>query len=135
MEEFWLRYASLAHAWLWLGIAVLAQVIVADVAGVRSRHVPGTPVTGGHDDFLFRATRAHANSNENLPLFLLAALAAAGLGASPAWTGYLAWIFTIARIAHMLCYYADLRAARSLAFGVGLAATVGLLAITVARLL
>ena len=49
-----------------LGALVLTQVLVADIAHMKAKHVPGMPVTGGHASFLFRAVRAHANTNENL---------------------------------------------------------------------
>ena len=45
---------SILAAWVVLGGLVLVQAVVADVAGIRSKHTPGMPVTTGHDDFLFR---------------------------------------------------------------------------------
>ncbi|HSW14128.1 MAG TPA: MAPEG family protein [Solimonas sp.] len=120
------QFCALAAA-LTLGFAILAQFLVLDIAGIRSKHVPGTPVTGGHDDFLFRAARAHANTSENLGLYLLSFFCALLLGADPRWTAGAAWTFTAARIAHMGCYYADLRMARSVSFAIGLLAQVALL--------
>ena len=42
--------------------------------------------------------RAHANTNEGLPLFVLLMLLAIGLGARESWTGYAAWAFAAARM-------------------------------------
>jgi uncharacterized MAPEG superfamily protein len=127
-------YGPVFAAWLCLAAACLVQAIVADVAGIRSQHVPGMPVAGGHDDFLFRATRAQANTNESLALFVLLSLAAVLLGANVWWTNCLVWMFAVARVAHMLAYYADQRAFRSVAFGVGFLGLVGLLVVGLASL-
>jgi uncharacterized MAPEG superfamily protein len=109
-----------------LGILFIAQTLVADAAAIRAGHVPGTPVTGGHDDFLFRAARAHANTIENLAAFVVLSLAAVFLAADPWWTNALTGTFVVSRLAHMLAYYFDLRLARSAAFTVGLLCLVGL---------
>jgi uncharacterized MAPEG superfamily protein len=113
-------------SYLVLGVLFLAQTLVADAAAIRAGHVPGTPVTGGHDDFLFRATRAHANTNENLAAFVVLSLAAVFLGADPWWTNALAATFVLSRLAHMLTYYFDLRSARSASFVIGLLSLAGL---------
>ena len=123
-------YTPVAGALLAMGVLCLVQALVADVAGIRAGHVPGMPIAGGHDDFLFRATRAQGNTNENLGAFLLLALAAVALGASSRWTNGLAWVFVAARLGHMLTYYVDLRPARSACFGVGLLALIGLAVVT-----
>lgn len=120
-------YLPVIAAMVGFGLLVLIQFLILDVSQIRHRHVPGTPVLGGHDDFLFRASRAHANSTENLGLFLLLALSAMLLGSDPQATAIAAWSFTAARFGHMACYYADWRLARSAAFALGLLATLGLL--------
>jgi uncharacterized MAPEG superfamily protein len=119
-------YGSALVAYLVLGILFLVQIVMVDVASIRAGHVPGTAVAGGHDDFLFRAVRAHANTNENLAAFLVLSLAAMLLGANPWWTNGLVGTFVLARAAHMLMYYLDLRMARSAAFAAGLLCLVGL---------
>lgn len=129
MLELLRPYGSSIAAWLVVGGAYLVQTLVADLAMVRAHHTPGTPVVGGHDDFLFRATRAHANTNESLAAFVVLSLAAMLLGASPAWTNGLTWGFALARVGHMLAYYADQRLLRSAAFSVGFACLVGLLVV------
>lgn len=128
MVELLLPYQSALAASAVLAALVMAQVLVADLAGMKAKHVPGMPVTAGHGDFHFRATRAHANTNENLPVQVLLTVLAVLLAAKPGWTAGAAWAFTAARAGHMLFYYFDLRLARSIAFGVGLAAQFALLA-------
>jgi len=118
-----------------LAVLILLQFLVVDIAGMRSGKVPGMPVTGGHDSFEFRATRAHANTNESLGLYLLSFFAALLLGTDPRWTAITAWAYTAARAAHMTCYYADWRMARSIAFALGLLAQAGLLLLCILALL
>ena len=48
------------------GLMMLIQILVADVAAIKAQHIPGYPVKPGHDSFLFRAARAHANTNESI---------------------------------------------------------------------
>lgn len=134
MPDSLVAYSPVAVAFLAMGVAYLVQALIADVAGIRAGHVPGTPVGGGHDDFLFRATRAQANTNENLGVFIVLTASAVALAASPSWTNALVWVFVAARVAHMLAYYADLRLLRSGAFTIGFAALVGLAAISIASL-
>jgi uncharacterized MAPEG superfamily protein len=128
-------YGSALVAYLVLGIVFLVQIFMVDIASIRAGHTPGMAVTGGHDDFLFRAVRAHANTNENLAAFLILSLAAMLLGADPWWTNGLVGTFVAARAAHMLMYYLDLRMARSAAFALGLLCLVGLAIVTTAAVL
>jgi uncharacterized MAPEG superfamily protein len=134
MPEFLVPYGSALTAFVILGGLYLAQALVADVVGIRAGHVPGMPVTSGHGDLLFRATRAQANTNENLPIFLLLSVSAILLGASVVWTNRLVWAFVLARAAHMVAYYADLRPLRSAMFGIGTFALIGLFVVAVSAL-
>jgi uncharacterized MAPEG superfamily protein len=120
MQELLLSYHTSVLGLLVLAILAVIQFLVADVALIRAKQVPGVPVTGGHDSFLFRATRTNANTAENLGLFLLLVLLCFFSAANPRWTAIGIWIFVAARAAHMSFYYADLRTLRSAAFGVGL---------------
>lgn len=131
MTESLLPYQPLLGANVLLALLVVIQFAVADVVGIRKRHVPGMPVATGHDDLLFRATRAHANTLEQLGLYVLLVLTVVLLGADPAWSARAAWLFVIARAVHMACYYADLRLARSIAFAIGQAGLVGLLVLAI----
>ena len=105
-----------------IGLLLLIQLLVVDIAGIRSRHVPGTPVTAEHGVFMFRATRAHANTNESVAAFVLLSLFGIFSSASASWLNVLVWVFVLGRVAHMICYYADQRMLRSVAFAVSLAA-------------
>ena len=134
MPDFLVPYGPTLSAFVCLGAVYLVQALVSDVVSIRAGHVPGMPVAGGHDVLLFRATRAQANTNENLPIFLLLSVAALLLGASATWTNRLVWTFVLARAAHMLAYYADLRPLRSAMFGVSTLAVVGLLIVAIGPL-
>lgn len=107
------------------------QVLVADLVSVRRKNTPGLPFEGGHDDFLWRADRAHRNTNETLGAFLLLTLAAIAVEAHPVAVNGLALAYAGGRAAHMVCYWADLRIPRSVAWVASLLALVGL-AISVA---
>lgn len=135
MPEFLIPYTSALAACVTLGGLIFMQVLVADFAGIKAKHVPGMPVTDGHSSFLFRAVRALANTNETLGLFLLLMFAALLLQASAAWVNGLAWAFVAARGLHMVCYYARWGTARGIVFGVSLLALLGLLICGVQALL
>lgn len=134
MPDFVVPYYPTVAAAVILGVLVLAQILVADAAGIRAGHVPGMPVATGHDSFHFRATRAHANTNENLALFALLTAAAIVAGANPSWTNRLVGVFVASRAAHMLAYYGDLRLLRSAVFVIGLVCLVALAVCTAVAL-
>ena len=131
MPEFLLPYTGVIGAFGAAGVLILLQMLVADFAGIRSRHVPGTPVPPDHGLFLFRAVRAHANTNESVAAFVLLALFGIFSAANAQWLNGLAWTYVGARIAHMLSYYADQRLLRSVAFGIGLLALLAMAAVGV----
>ena len=135
MAEVALAYHSTLVAGAVLAALFLVQVLVADVAGMRVKHVPGMPVTDGHASFHFRAVRALGNTNETLGLFLLLVALALAFGADVKWTAILVWIYVVARAGHMAFYYARMGLARSIAFGLGLAAQAGLLLVVFAAAL
>ena len=126
MPEFVIPYYPTVAACVVLGVLVIIQILVADVAGIGAGHVPGMPVTTGHESFHFRATRAHANTNENLALFVLLTIAAILLGAEPTWTNRFVGVFVASRAVHMLAYYGDVRVLRSAVFLIGLICLVAL---------
>ncbi len=111
---------------------LLIQILVADVAGIRARHEPGTPIAADHGSFLFRASRAHANTNESVAVFALLAVFGIFAGATATWLNALAWGYVAGRAGHMLCYYLDQRLARSAFFVVSLLALVGMLIVGIA---
>lgn len=102
-----------------LGVLMIAQSLVADLLGMRSGHKPGHPVKPDHGDLFFRATRAQANTNETVAIFICLAIAGLLLGASPDWLNAGALIYLAGRVAHMAMYYANQQLPRSGAFAVG----------------
>lgn len=127
----WLEpYSLTILAMLATATLFIVQMLVLDVAGIRAKHVPGAPVPADHANFLFRATRAHANTNESLAAFVLLVAIALFSAASPKWTAAFAWLYVGGRTGHMLCYYADLRLARSASFGISLIALIALLVLS-----
>ena len=126
MAELGSTYSGVLAGWVVLAGLVLLQAVVADVAAIRAKHTPGMPVTSGHDDFLFRAVRAHSNTIENLSLFALLSLGAMLLGVAPATARNLVWAFVASRVLHMAAYYSDQRLLRSGAFTLGFVALAGL---------
>ena len=106
---------------------MLVQLLVADVVGIRRRHVPGTPVPAEHDDLLFRVARTVANTNESIAIFLGALLFCVLAGASPDVTASAAWAFVGCRAAYAACYYANIKLARSAFFALSPLALVVLL--------
>lgn len=129
MDKLIFNYALAISSLGMLGLLMLAQMLVMDVTSIRRKHPPGQAITSGPEDFLFRAARAHGNSNENLPTLLLVLGFCFLVGADPDWVNPLMLVFVAARAGHMLCYYADLRLARSISFAVGSLATTGLLVV------
>jgi uncharacterized MAPEG superfamily protein len=132
MIEPFAAYDGTVLAWAAAAALMLVQLLVADVAGIRAGHVPGTPVEGGHDDLLFRATRALANTNESVAIFVLASLAAVATGADPGWTDGLALAWFAFRAGHAIAYWFDRRLARSVLFAGSLLALAGLAGLALA---
>src|SRR5262245_6300930 len=135
MQDWLLPYSATIWAMGIMGGLLLVQLIVLDVGGIRAGHVPGTAVTGDHSVFLFRAARAHANTNESIAAFVLLALFGVLHNAAPGWLNLCAVVYVAARVGHMLCYYADLKLMRSGSFAVAFLALVGMLVVGAAAAL
>jgi uncharacterized MAPEG superfamily protein len=131
MQEALLAYHSTLVACVVLTVLVMVQVLVADYAGIKAKHVPGMPITDGHASFVFRAARALGNTNETLGLFLLLVPLAIVFEARAQWVNALAWAYVAARLGHMAFYYARRGLARSICFGIGLGAQLALLVLVV----
>ncbi len=117
------------------GLLLCMQLLVLDLAGIRAGHRPGQPVAGDAQNFLFRAYRAHANTNESFGAFIALALAGLLSGASPAGLNLLCGLWLLGRIGHMLFYYLGWARSRSLAFGLALGALFGMAAVVLHGLL
>jgi len=135
MQDWLVPYGSTIWAMGIMGGLLVVQLIVLDIAGIQAGHVPGAAVTGDHGDFFFRATRAHANTNESIAAFLLLALFGVLNGAAPWWLNGFATLYVVGRIGHMLCYYAGVKALRSLSFAVAFVALIGMLIVGMAAAL
>ncbi len=120
-------YAGAVSSLAVLAALMIVQLLVADVTGIRRRHVPGTPVTPDHADALFRVTRTLANTNESVAIFIVLLLYCMLGGASPVWTAWGAWAYVICRMLYAVCYYANLPTYRSISFGLSLLALLAML--------
>ncbi len=127
MNELLASYHGLVLSLGALSALMIVQMLVLDFVGIRHKHVPGMPIVEGHDTLLFRTARAHGNSNESLPTFLLISAFAIGVQAHPQWLNALAAVFVAARAGHMVFYYMNYSVMRSVSFGIGLLAMIGML--------
>jgi uncharacterized MAPEG superfamily protein len=96
---------------------MLIQLLIADITGIKSKHIPGAGVPSDHGNFLFRSTRAVANTNESIAVFIVAVLFCIHSNADPAYTAYASWAFVTLRVVYAFCYYANLQILRSVTFG------------------
>ena len=112
---------------------VLIQSIVAMVVKASQPNaIPGKIDNSlSHESFIFRAHRTLMNSLENITLMLGASIIAILIDASVLWTNLFIWIYAIARILHMILYYAISTeknpSPRSYFFLIGLASNIGIL--------
>ncbi len=127
--EFVSEYSVAVSAVGVMALLLLIQVLVVDVVGLRSRHMPGSSIEANHDDLLFRVTRTVANSNESVAVFILAVLFCILSGASPDYSGYAAAGYVAARVAYAACYYSNLQTLRSVVFGLSLLFLAALIAV------
>lgn len=106
-----LHIADYQVSLLAIGLLLLMVFIQWAVASGRKakeeKAIPGTPPkTQDHHDFTFRAWRTHQNSLENLGTMLGASFLAILAGASTLVVAWLVWIMLLARLIHMVLYYA-----------------------------
>lgn len=117
------------------GLLMLVQLIIADLSALRTSHIPGTPIDPNPKNFVFRATRAHANTNESIACFMLFIVTGIFANADSLWLNCFAWLYVGCRLAHMAFYYLHKSTLRSLSFGISLAALLGLFTIDVVAML
>jgi len=110
------------------GLLLVVQLLVADLAAIRHHHKAGYPIPADSSKFIFRAARAHANTNESIAAFALLSLSSMLLSASPPWVNALSITWLTCRLAHMGFYYANIKMGRSIAFGLSLLTLLGLFA-------
>ncbi len=109
-----------------IGILLLLQLIVFDVVAIKAKHTPGSSIAVDHNNFIFRAYRAHANTNESIAIFILFAIFGMLSAANPVWLNIFSGTYLLGRLGHMLCYYAGISNARSICFGIGIVGLLGM---------
>jgi uncharacterized MAPEG superfamily protein len=118
-----------------IGSMLLVQLLVADIAGIVHKNVPGAPIPTDHSKLLFRAHRAHANTNESVAAFIALTLFALAVSATPSWLNALCQLYIAGRLGHMVCYYANLKIPRSIFFAISVLALFGILGVSIAAVL
>ncbi len=112
-------------AWVWVYLSKGPVAVAMNRAGGYDNHHPRAQqaqLTG----WGARATAAHANGFEAFAPFAAAVLTAHVLGGPAGLVNGLAATFVVARVAYSLLYIADLATLRSLIWGIGWFATLGL---------
>ncbi|MDO3385356.1 MAPEG family protein [Gilvimarinus sp. SDUM040013] len=117
-------------------IALVTLLVQALVAATSKAKQPGA-IPGkidehlSHNSFVFRAHRTFMNSLENMPLFIGSVFLGVFSGAHAKWLGILVITYAVARIVHMILYYAIATetnpSPRSYFFGIALLAQIGIL--------
>lgn len=110
-----------------LALLMFVQVVVADVAAIKTRHTPGYPVEADHNSFLFRAVRAQGNTTETALIYVICACLCAVLSVNPTVANGFSVVYIAGRLGHMLCYYFNIRVMRSVSFAVSMLGIAGLL--------
>jgi uncharacterized MAPEG superfamily protein len=111
-------------------LAGLGLVLPAIYGPAQTRQLGGAAMLGNRDNLpepqglAGRGLRAHRNLIENLVPYAIVVLTAQVLGISNDVTVAAAIVFLIARIIHAASYLAGITFVRSIAYGVGVAATV-----------
>jgi uncharacterized MAPEG superfamily protein len=100
--------------------ALLLQLIIADIALFLQKHQAGHPLEPNHAHFVFRAVRAHANTNESISIYILLLLLGIFSHASADWLATFSGLYCLARLAHMCFYYFNIHIARSISFALSL---------------
>lgn len=132
MQEFQLYHSAFWALWLVIATVFVQGMIAAAIKAKQPNAIPGQIPEGlDHHSIVFRTSRTHLNSLENLTVFLGTAVLAILVGASPTWTAGLIWIYALARLAHMGLYYAISTnknpSPRSYFYLIGVVANLGLL--------
>lgn len=117
------------HALLLVTIATVLMWVPYTIArtlkyGLWAAMANPDPVNRPDAPWAERAKRAHANAVENLVVFAPVVLVAALLNVSTSATVLAAQTYLVARLVHYLVYAAGIPIARTLAFVVGVVATI-----------
>ena len=85
---------------------------------------PGATAGDQEHPEVAHALRIQRNDLEAIPLFFTIGLLYVLTGASPFWTKFYCWIFTLARLAHTYCYMHRIQPWRAVTFVTATTATV-----------
>jgi len=91
-------------------------------------------VDGGEHPAVARVIRAHRNLLESLPLFFALGLIAVLIGASPLGIAICCGVFTAARLMHAVVYLRGIQPWRTVSFGIGTLALLGLMVLSMVTL-
>lgn len=126
---------------MWLiFVTIVAQAMIATVAHRKqTQYVPGIVDDKlSHESFVFRSHRTIQNSLENIVQFIVPAILAMLVGANEGWLSGLVWTYAIARLIHMVLYYAIATeknpSPRSYFYIIGLFANIGVLVLLASAL-
>lgn len=102
------QYLLSFWAILFIIFTMLLQTIIATGAHRKQQqYVPGVVDENlGHGSFVFRSHRTFQNSLENTPMMLGTAFLAILAGMNPGSLAAVLWVFALARLIHMVLYYA-----------------------------
>ena len=118
----WLSYTAALTAVLWLPY-IVGRSLAVELPNSRSFRDPTPPDMPA---WIKRCDRAHQNAVETLVPFAALVLIAHVANASNETTAMWAMVFFFARAAHAVVYWLGIPFVRTLAFGVGLVATLGI---------
>jgi uncharacterized MAPEG superfamily protein len=119
-ELYYLALIAVLTALMWLPY-MLARIVTR--GPVRTLGDPADPNAPADPAWATRARRAHANAVENLIVFAPLVVILALTGASSPATVMASKTYLGARVVHYIVYTAGIPVIRTLAFGVGFAAT------------
>ncbi len=107
MNEFQVYDGAFWALWLIIVTVFVQGMVAAAIKAKQPNAMPGKIPEGlDHHSLVFRTSRTHLNSLENLAVLLGAGFLAIFVGANPTWTAIWLWIYALARLAHMILYYA-----------------------------
>jgi uncharacterized MAPEG superfamily protein len=127
-KEVAMKYTPELHALTLVAVATVLMWVPYALARMATRGVMATFANPGPEHaadpaWAERARRAHANAIENLAVFAPVVLIAAMIGVSTPATVLAAQVYLVARLAHYVIYAAGIPVARTLAFVIGVGAT------------
>ncbi|MDV5170074.1 MAPEG family protein [Photobacterium rosenbergii] len=109
-----------------VGLLMFIQLVIADIIAIKNKHIPGYPIKSNHRDFLFRASRAHLNTNESVAIFVLFVIFCFLSSASASVVNTCSLAYLTSRIGHMIFYYLDFKVLRSISFATSLVSLLAL---------